>query len=251
MKYNSSFFKDDMPLWKRKKDPLFVKLIYRPLSFEVTAFFANHGIKANIVTLISLFPAMLCGLFLSINNYTVNIIGSLFLSVWLLLDCADGNLARSVERQPYGDFLDALGSYFAIAFLGIGLGLHVFHNGGIFFDKYNYIVLVAGGLVSASDLLMRAVHQNYTNATQNLVLKGIVNDKVEKESRHEEKKDLITIIKLEFGIGGIIPPVLFVASIVGKMDYILLYLLVYNVGACVMITALYVKRTLTYLNIKL
>ena len=109
MKYNSKFFKDNMPLWKRKKDPLFVKLIYRPLSFGVAALFANLGIKANVVTVLSLFPAALCGVLLSINNYIVNIVGALLLSVWLLLDCADGNLARSVERQPYGDFLDALG----------------------------------------------------------------------------------------------------------------------------------------------
>ena len=250
MKYNGSYFKDNMPLWKRKKDPLFVKLIYRPLSFGVSAFFANRGIKANIVTIISLFPAMFCGLFLSINNKIANIIGALFLSIWLLLDCADGNLARSVEKQPYGDFLDALGSYFAIAFLGIGLGLNVFHNGGIIFDKTNYFMLVAGGVVSVSDLLMRAIHQNYTNSTKNLALKGIIDIK-EEEPGKEEKKDLITIIKLELGIGGIIPPVLLVASIVGKMDLLLLYLLLYNVGACVMITTLYLKRALSYLNIKI
>ena len=251
MRYNSSFFRENMPLWKRQKDPLFVKLIYRPLSFGVSAFFANLRVKANIVTIISLIPAVLCGVFLSIDNYIVNIIGALLLSVWLLLDCADGNLARSVERQPYGDFLDALGSYFAIAFLGIGLGLYVFHNGGIFFEKNNYLVLVMGGVISVSDLLMRAVHQNYNNATRTLAIKGVISIKDETFSSKEEKRDLITIIKLEFGIGGIIPPMLLVCSIVGKMDFLLLYMLLYNVGACVMITILYIKRALSFINIKL
>lgn len=43
MRYTAQYFRDGLPEWKRRKDPVMVKLVMRPLSFYVSAFCANRG----------------------------------------------------------------------------------------------------------------------------------------------------------------------------------------------------------------
>lgn len=237
-----------MPVEKRRNDPLFVKIFYRPISFFISAFCANRGIKANTITVISLIPALFTGIFLMINNYVFNIVGALLISLWLLLDCVDGNLARSVQKQPYGEFLDALGSYLVAASIGIGLGVHVYTNGGFLFAPSNYYAIIIGGIASVADLLMRVTHQNYKNATYLLNDKGIISEKTEDTGTESKKSLLFAKIKMEFGIGGIIPPALLLSVIIGKADLILIYLALYNFMSCGFIVCMYIKKALKYIN---
>ena len=50
MKYTAKYFKDGMPEWKRKKDPILSRLFYRKAAFSVAAVAANAGISANAVS---------------------------------------------------------------------------------------------------------------------------------------------------------------------------------------------------------
>ncbi|EEG50701.1 hypothetical protein RUMHYD_00362, partial [Blautia hydrogenotrophica DSM 10507] len=46
VRYTSKFFKEEMPEWKRKKDPILSRFFYRKIAFRTAAFAANAGISA-------------------------------------------------------------------------------------------------------------------------------------------------------------------------------------------------------------
>ena len=130
MKYTVHFFRDNLPSWKRRKDSLPIKIFYRPISFYTASFCANHGISANTVSVFSTFVGILaCSMFL-FGRWEFNIIGALLISFWGLLYCTDGNLARCVKAQPFGEFVDAESSYTFVAFLGVCIGMSVFLQKG-------------------------------------------------------------------------------------------------------------------------
>ncbi|MBQ7155331.1 MAG: CDP-alcohol phosphatidyltransferase family protein [Synergistaceae bacterium] len=130
MHYTPQYFRDNLPAWKYRKDFILTKIFYRPVSFYISAFCANHGIQANSVSVFSSFVAVLaCSMFL-FARYELNILGAVLVSVWGLLDCTDGNLARCVRPQPFGEFVDAESSYSLVCFLGVSLGISVYFTQG-------------------------------------------------------------------------------------------------------------------------
>ena len=248
-KYNAKFFRENLPEWKRKKDPILVRYFYRPLSFSCAAFFANIGLTANDVTIISIFIGLIADalLFIAETNRALGVLASILISVWLLLDCTDGNMARCIKKQPYGEFLDALGSYILVAFLGVGLGVYIFFNGGIFLKSGNVSAILVGLGSSVFDLLMRLTHQKF------VVTELIFNKEKNKDDFDESKtKSFFSTIKdkikLEFGIGGILTPIIFICAITNTLDLIALYLLLYNGLSCITIIILYILKVMKLRN---
>ena len=132
MHYTAQYFRDNLPEWKRRKDPILTKIFYRPVSFHISAFCANHQIQANTVSVFSTFVAVLSCVMFLFANYWCNIAGALMISLWLIFDCVDGNLARCVRPQPFGEFVDAESSYTLVALLGscIGMSAYRINEGG-------------------------------------------------------------------------------------------------------------------------
>ena len=126
MHYTAKYFKDNLPEWKYKKDSLPGKLFYRPVSFYVAAFCANHGISANAVSVFSTVVAFTACMMFLFARYELNILGAVLVSVWGILGCTDGNLARCVGAQPFGEFVDAESIYTLMCFLGAVLGISVY-----------------------------------------------------------------------------------------------------------------------------
>lgn len=99
--------------------------VLRPTSLFLAAACYRFGVSANQVTLLSVIA--LVGAFIGFSQgYLAGfIIGSLLTTLFNLLDCVDGNLARMApEPHPGGQFLDALagmGFYGVYFFIGIGL----------------------------------------------------------------------------------------------------------------------------------
>lgn len=104
MRYTAKYFRDRLPDWKRKKDPILSRVFYRPLSFFCSAFFSYIGWTANMVSYFSAVVAIIaCACFV----LGAPIVGAVLINLWLLLDCTDGNIARSVKKERYGDFADS------------------------------------------------------------------------------------------------------------------------------------------------
>lgn len=241
-KYSAKFFREGLPEWKRKKDPFFIRLFYRPISYHFASFFANVGFQANDVTMISI-GAVIISLVLfaiPIKSYLLGIWGAIFLDFWMLLDCVDGNMARCIKKQPFGDFLDAFGSYLLTAWIGLCIAINVYINGGELIVPHQSIILIIGGVAGISDLLMRVTHQKFLNNSRDY----IVSEEVDKE--YVKSQSLIERIKLEFGIGGIIPPAIIICAFAHALDLIVIYLTIYNVLASLVMISYYIIKALKY-----
>ena len=99
MKYTINYFRKGLPDWKAKKDPFISRIFYRPVSMYVACWCSNIGLSANTVSYMSAVIAIWgCLSFLG-GNHTLNIIGAILLNIWNILDCVDGNIARSVKNN--------------------------------------------------------------------------------------------------------------------------------------------------------
>ena len=90
MKYTAQYFRGNMPEWKKREASLPERIIYRPISFHVSAFCANHEIHANTVSVFSTFVAVAACFMFLFANYWCNITGALLASLWCILDCTEG-----------------------------------------------------------------------------------------------------------------------------------------------------------------
>ncbi len=241
MKYTSKYFKDAMPEWKRKKDSTLTRLLYRKISFFLAGVAANLGISANAVSYFSAFLAVAaCSMFL-INVQLCHIIGSVLMIFWVILDCVDGNLARSVKKLPFGEFADSMSSYLLVGFMGTTMGVAAYFEGGLFFKAHNPWIILLGALASSSDTMMRLIYQKYKNNERKLADQGII--EVEKDFRTDgaQPMSLKMFIDREFGLG-IIPEIALISAIFKVLDIAVLYCLFYYGTAFVVNTVIYVRK---------
>lgn len=223
MRYTAKFFKESMPEWKRKKDPLNCRFCIRPLSFLGSAFCANHGITANMVSYFSSIVAITSCVFFLVNDRKINIIGAVLINIWLWLDCVDGNIARSVKKEPFGEFADALSSYILVAFMCTSFGVYVYRNGGIVSESGKAIYIVLGAFASTFDTITRLANQKYKNTETELLFEQC-NDKHNTVNReHSNVKFWLGHIEEAMGVGGWLPHFILLAVIINCMDLIVVY----------------------------
>ena len=223
IRYTHKYFRDSMPEWKRKKDPLNSRFLIRPLSFYGAAFAANHGITANAVSYFSVVVAVFSCICYLIDLPAFQITGAILMNIWLWLDCVDGNLARSVKKQPFGEFADAISSYILVAFMGVTFGYSVFLNGGVFTKPGNPWMIVAGALSSVFDSSVRLIYQKYRNTESELVSKGLINAEKDEHSDISKVGTFRIWFEQTWGIGGWLPHFILAATLFHAMDIIVLY----------------------------
>ena len=248
MKYTAKYFSENMPDWKKNKDPFLSRIFYRRVSFYCSAIAANNNISANTVSyfsgLLAVF-ACICYLF---PSYAMNIVGAVLINVWLVLDCTDGNLARCVKKQPFGEFADGISSYILVGLMCSMMGMSVYFHGGILFPKSCPWIILIGALASTSDTLMRLVYQKYKSTALELVKENIIKPETDKRIDHNEVRSLRVRIEAELGIGGILPLFILVATIFGTLDLVLLYCFFYYTGACTVVVATYVRKAIKHVR---
>ena len=122
-KVNAKTFKNSFPEWKRKKDSFLVRHFFRPISFYTAAILSNIGLSANQVSLISLPVGIISASLFIIPIKGCHVAGAIVAWLWMLLDCTDGNIARTIRKEKYGEFIDALSSYIFIPLLFVGIGV--------------------------------------------------------------------------------------------------------------------------------
>ena len=82
--YTAKYFRESIPEWKFKKDPLIAQWFYRPLSFYISAFCANRGISANAVSYFSMLFAIGACVCYFVDNHIVHICGAIIVNLWLI-----------------------------------------------------------------------------------------------------------------------------------------------------------------------
>lgn len=242
-KYRVEDFKASTPEWKRKKETFIGKVLYRPLSYVISCMLANMGVKANSVSYFSILVTIIgCALFVC-DNHMCHIIGALFFILWAILDCVDGDMARTIGKQPFGDFADAISCYILQGLMCTTMGVATYHSGGVLFEPSNYLIVFIGSIASTANCLMRLIYQKYLSAEKDLVEKGII----KKTEDVWKDKDQVSNFKVKFketmGVGGIFPFIVLFAVIYNALDIVLLYCLALYGIAFLYTSYGYVKRT--------
>ena len=248
MEYSAGYFKEQMPDWKRKKDPILSRIFYRQVSFKLAAILANHNISANSVSYFSAILGIIACFCFLLSNWTFHVIGAVLINIWLILDCTDGNLARSVKKQPFGEFADGISSYILVGLMCSAMGITVFHEGGLFFHPGQYLFIYIGALASSADTLMRLIYQKYKATERELADSGII--KIEKDARtdHSQVRNLKVRIESELGIGGLLPLFILLASIFKALDLVVIYCFLYYVSSCLIASLIFIKKAILKSN---
>lgn len=241
-KITVKYLRESMPEWKKKKDPLLIRLITRPLSFYISAFLANHGVSANTVSYFSGYIAIFGACCFLCNLHFMNILGAAFVFIWLILDCVDGNLARSVKSQPFGEFADALSSYILIALLITFIGYAAYNEGGLLVSAGHPWIILLGAIASSSDTLMRLIYQKYKNVERDMSDRGIVPAENDIFRDHSKVGDWKIRFNMEMGIGSFLTLLIIVASILKWLDIVVIYCAFYYGCSCVGTYVLYVRK---------
>lgn len=243
-KYTAKYFKENMPEWKRKKDPILSRFFYRKVAFGIAAVAANVGISANTVSYFSAIVGVVaCFCFLPISH-VAHIIGAVLINFWLILDCTDGNLARSVKSQPFGEFADGISSYILVGLMCSMMGVAVYFEGGLFVPEGSPWIILIGALASSSDSLMRLIYQKYKNTERDMADRGIIEIENDVRTDHSQVGSFRIRVEAEFGIGGLLPIAILFAAIFQALDVIVLYCFVYYGASCLLATHIYVKKAI-------
>jgi phosphatidylglycerophosphate synthase len=164
------------------------------------------------------------------------------------MDCVDGNLARSVKQQPFGDFVDATSSYVLVGLLGVSLGINCFQNGGLLFTKGSVYIVLLGALASSSDTLMRLIYQKYKATSNDLQNRGIIPTERDVRTEHQSVSSLRVRLEMELGIAGVIPFLVILCTLTNSLDALIIYMVLYYGGSCIVLSTLYTIKALKYRN---
>lgn len=110
------------------------RLYMRDLSPYVSTMFVRLGVPPNPITYLMMVFGVLSGVVVAFGGLWSAILAAVFIQIYLLLDCSDGEVARYTGRTSVaGIYLDRIGHYVSEIALLIGLGIRAqgeFEAGG-------------------------------------------------------------------------------------------------------------------------
>lgn len=249
MNFTPKYFKEQLPEWKKKKDPVLSRIFYRPVSFYTASFATKLNISANAISYFSAILGIIACVLFVFDNWYARLIGAILVNIWLILDCTDGNIARSVKKQQFGEFADGISSYILVGFLFTTIGFGVYNTGGLLFDAGNPWIIMIGALASSSDSLMRLIYQKYQNTLQNMKT-NTENKKTIIDVRNDKDKvgNIRVRVEAELGIGGILPIAILIATIFNALDIVVIYSIFYYGLSFIVSSMLFVVKAIKASN---
>lgn len=238
MHYTSKIFKEKLPEWKKDRDAVIDRCFYRPLSFHVAAFCANCGIKANTISGLSAIVGVVACILIGIPNPVSGTIGSLILIFWIILDDTDGNLARVVSSQPYGEYMDAMSSYILIGFLFLALGIRSFYLGTILHvPQETYLIM--GALTSISGVLMSLLYQKFVQVS----LAYGKNERLAFDGSNSGRLMKIkTKIDMNLSVGGILPVLITICILINTTELVVIVWFIYHLAEFIATVLYFLQR---------
>jgi hypothetical protein len=106
-------------------EELFDLVFYRPLAFLFVKLICRTGVTPNQLTFLSMVFGILGGVSLALGTPGSLVAAGVFLLLYNVVDCSDGQLARlNHSGTPLGRILDGVADYVVslAAYLGIGIG---------------------------------------------------------------------------------------------------------------------------------
>ena len=217
MKYSPLFFARNMPKKKWDSIPFVCKIFFRPIGYVLSTFFAYLRFSANAVSILNFFVAIASCVLLCFGNFSLAIVSCCLFMLWIALDNVDGNLARCIKKQKYGEFFDAISGYIFGAFFLTVASYYVFTKGGLIFKANDGLLLLISSISSASFVLLILFKKKFSE-------ESVVQNNA--EPKKEKKPNIIIRIGLflvnEFGYGGLMPIIFLFSIIFGFIDIVIL-----------------------------
>lgn len=147
-----------LPPEKTLQDGLWTRFVLRPLSFPLSWAALSLGIGAFAVSCLSALLGAAGGILFALPDYRLAGAGVVLLNLFSVLDCVDGNIARTRGTAgPWGGWTDAMAGFIVYTAVFFSTGLYVFWR-----DPW-WPVLIVAGLTSSANLLTRIAYQIYKN----------------------------------------------------------------------------------------
>ncbi len=203
---------ESLPADKNRSDTLWVKLILRKISFLVTWIFIRLHLSSWYVSVLSIFmPIISLILWIKLDP----VMASVFLMIWLLLDCVDGNIARLESPSKSGKFVDASSGYMMIGLYAIGIGIYLDLMNQTYFSLSIPWCTFLGGIASILNLMARLYHQKFIN---------VVHD----DNNNGNEIGLLRQIERNIGIGGFLTPITFLGVLTGYLQWVFMFYCIYS-----------------------
>ncbi|MEC7786569.1 MAG: CDP-alcohol phosphatidyltransferase family protein [Nitrospinota bacterium] len=135
--------------------------IHEPIAKRLVSVLKNTFITPNQVTYLSVLVGFASGYSFSQGNWETSIVGGILLELTLILDCVDGQLARTKNMaSDWGRLIDGIAGYFA--YLAVVLGI-----------LFGYPDFQTALIIIAIFTILRAISYDYCKQTfGTIVLKG-------------------------------------------------------------------------------
>ena len=242
MKYSLKDVIASLPKDKLLSEALFSRLVLRPLSFPAAWIALALGMSPNMVSWLSALCAIAGGALLAWGSGIWMWAGVVLLFVFSILDCADGNMARTLKTSnPWGSWTDAVGGYIAYTASLLGLGAAAERCGGFVFPG---LCIFLGGFSAAANMLMRASVQSARITAMRIdeaASKTPAGPSGAAAAEHE-KPGREKWISENLGITGIMAPAIAAGLAFSQLHWVLaFYTLLYGVGSVWVIFKLALK----------
>lgn len=142
------------------KKNIWLYLVVRPLSILATMPLMKTKVSPTTVTIISVISSIIGFFVITVMHCSIiwKMVGWLFFFIWAILDCVDGNLARSKNQcSTKGELWDAIGGYATMVLMYFSAGIVAYFDNNHFPYAENYWLLILGGATAICSIFPRLV----------------------------------------------------------------------------------------------
>ncbi|MGY3778711.1 CDP-alcohol phosphatidyltransferase family protein [Isobaculum melis] len=242
--YSLTDIKNSIPEEKIKIDKMDIWVYYfvRPASFYITWILLKMKCTPTKATLLSIFVGFFGSFLILFNQTSIIITGILFINLWIVLDCVDGNIARVTKKASvFGELMDAVSGYVYVSFLYLCIGTSIYLTQSVhIFAEQKWLYIFIGALASIASILPRLIEHKAKGMFPNF--KSGITSRIDYSWKYK--------IGLNIGgMAGLCNPLLLIFFVVGYMDmYLIFYFLFHTAVAIFSICKTLWHLNLTYNN---
>jgi phosphatidylglycerophosphate synthase len=231
-----------LPKEKYKAESLWSRVLLRPLSFPAAWLGLAFGLSPNGMSWLSAFIAVAGGVLLGWFDGLWQWAGIFLFFVFSVLDCADGNMARTIKQpNPWGSWTDAVGGYIAYTASLLSLGLAAERMAGLSGRAAGLYVFL-GGFSAAVNMLMRAAVQFHKRAASDQGATPPAGREPPEEHEPAAGPGAEKWISENLGVTGIMAPAIALGLCLRRLHWVLFfYTLLYGLGSLAVIFKLALK----------
>ena len=145
------------------------------LSPFLTKIFVRKNIIPNDVTLLMIISGLIGGILFLINNIYIKIIGVIFIHLWYILDCSDGEVARITKKfSKFGKELDYIAHTVNHPVFFLSYAITLYQNSFLnpIYVLMSFFILCVLDMINRQILTINIIYELKIPSTDNSGIKG-------------------------------------------------------------------------------